>query len=118
MAYEHFGFENEGLLYDDDNREFTDNNWKKSVCSNCEDKQNNYYCDIKDPSCLNLQKFKDRVFGKDLLQIKCRIKDSNKMDITTNLIMPYFYKYNGINGWITSNFYQWEKSYKTMNLVS
>ena len=82
---------------------------EKSVCSNCEEQENNYYCDIKNPSCLNLKKFKDRIFGKDLLQSKCTIKDSNNLDITTNLIMPYFYKNKDINTWITSNFGHWEK---------
>ena len=44
---------------------------KNSVCKNCSDKGQSYFCDVTDQNCTNVIEFRDRVLNSELKNIKC-----------------------------------------------
>ena len=66
---------------------------KNSVCQNCADKGQLYFCDVTDRSCKNVEQFKDRVLNSDLENVKCTVsilQNRKQSKGEGNIVWPYF----------------------------
>ena len=87
---------------------------KNSVCRNCVNKGQSYFCDVTDKECINVTEFRSRVLNSDLKNVKCTVKIQQKetyCKMEDHAVWIYFAgncSY-GYKKWMLENFPFWHK---------
>ena len=82
---------------------------QESVCDVCKSKGHEYFCDVIDPECRNIVRFRERVTKADILNPKCKILHGEldlRYLLSYNLVIPFFTTLSTTKyrGWIQKHF--------------
>ena len=82
---------------------------QESVCDDCKSIGHEYFCDVIDPECRNIVRFRERVTKADILNPKCKILHGEldlRYLLSYNLVIPFFTTLSTTKyrGWIQKHF--------------